>query len=73
MKVTALAGGVGGAKLVDGLAQCLSPSDLNVIINTADDFKHFGLHISPDIDTVCYTLAGISNLILPTLVVISSE
>ncbi|HEY60760.1 MAG TPA: 2-phospho-L-lactate transferase [Anaerolineae bacterium] len=62
MKVTALAGGVGGAKLVDGLAQCLSPSDLNVIINTADDFKHFGLHISPDIDTVCYTLAGISNI-----------
>ena len=61
MKITALAGGVGGAKLVDGLAQCLSANDLNVIVNTGDDFNHFGLHISPDIDTVCYTLAGISN------------
>lgn len=61
MKVVALAGGVGGAKLAQGLAQALSPGDLTVIVNTADDFEHFGLHISPDLDTVCYTLAGIGN------------
>jgi len=61
MKITALAGGVGGAKLVDGLAHVLPPNDLTVIVNTADDFDHFGLHISPDLDTVCYTLAGLAN------------
>ncbi|MGB9640491.1 MAG: 2-phospho-L-lactate transferase [Anaerolineales bacterium] len=61
MKVTALAGGVGGAKLAHGLALNLEPSDLTIIVNTADDFEHFGLHISPDLDTVCYTLAEIAN------------
>jgi LPPG:FO 2-phospho-L-lactate transferase len=61
MKVVALAGGVGGAKLVDGLAQCLPHHDLSVIVNTGDDFNHFGLHISPDLDTICYTLAGIAS------------
>ena len=61
MKISALAGGVGGAKLVDGLAQCLKPEDLSVIVNTGDDFEHFGLYISPDIDTVCYALGGLSN------------
>lgn len=61
MKVVALAGGVGGARLVDGLAQCLPPEDLTVIVNTGDDFEHLGLHISPDLDTVCYTLGGIAN------------
>lgn len=61
MRVVALAGGVGGAKLVHGLAACLPPKDLTVIVNTADDFEHFGLHISPDLDTVCYTLAGLAN------------
>lgn len=61
MKVVALAGGVGGARLADGLAQALPPEDLSIIVNTADDFEHFGLHISPDLDTVCYTLAGIAN------------
>jgi LPPG:FO 2-phospho-L-lactate transferase len=61
MKITALAGGVGGAKLVDGLAQVLHPQDLTVIVNTGDDFTHFGLHISPDLDTVCYTLAQLAN------------
>ncbi len=61
MKVVALAGGVGGAKLADGLAHCLSPDELTIIVNSADDFEHFGLHISPDLDTVCYTLAGIAN------------
>jgi LPPG:FO 2-phospho-L-lactate transferase len=61
IKIVALAGGVGGAKLVDGLAQVLQPSSLTVIVNTGDDFWHLGLYISPDIDTVCYTLAGIAN------------
>jgi LPPG:FO 2-phospho-L-lactate transferase len=61
MKVVALAGGVGGAKLVDGLAQCLPPQHLTVIVNTGDDFEHFGLTICPDLDTVCYTLAGLAN------------
>lgn len=59
-KVVALAGGVGGAKLADGLMQMLK-EELAIIINTADDFEHMGLHISPDIDTVTYTLAGIAN------------
>ncbi len=60
-KIVALAGGVGGAKLADGLAQLLPPGDLTVVVNTGDDFEHFGLYISPDLDTVCYTLAGIAN------------
>jgi LPPG:FO 2-phospho-L-lactate transferase len=61
MKVAALAGGVGGAKLADGLAQVLPPGSLTLIVNTGDDFNHLGLHISPDLDTVCYTLAGLAN------------
>jgi LPPG:FO 2-phospho-L-lactate transferase len=61
LKVVALAGGVGGARMVDGLAQVLSPENLTVIVNTGDDFEHFGLYICPDLDTVCYTLAGIAN------------
>ena len=61
MKVVALAGGVGGAKLADGLAQILPPKNLTVIVNTGDDFEHFGLKICPDLDTVCYTLAGMAN------------
>jgi len=61
MKIVALAGGVGGAKLADGLAQLLPPEDLTVVVNTGDDFEHFGLFISPDLDTVCYTLAGLAN------------
>ena len=61
MKVVALAGGVGGAKLAEGLAQTLPPGDLTIIVNTGDDFEHFGLQICPDLDTVCYTLAGIAN------------
>lgn len=61
MKVVALAGGVGGAKLVDGLAQLLPPEDLCIIVNTGDDFEHLSLKISPDLDTVCYTLAGLAN------------
>jgi LPPG:FO 2-phospho-L-lactate transferase len=61
MKVVALAGGVGGAKLVDGLARILGSDELTVVVNTGDDFTHFGLHISPDLDTVCYTLAHLAN------------
>ncbi len=61
MKVVALAGGVGGAKLADGLARCLPAQDLTIVVNTADDFTHFGLRICPDLDTICYTLGGIAN------------
>ena len=61
MKIVALAGGVGGAKLADGLAHALAPQDLTVIVNTGDDFEHWSLAISPDLDTVCYTLAGLAN------------
>lgn len=61
LKIVALAGGVGGAKLADGLAQLLPPENLTVIVNTGDDFLHWGLNISPDLDTVCYTLGGLAN------------
>lgn len=61
LKIVALAGGVGGAKLADGLAQILPPENLTVIVNTGDDFTHWGLNISPDLDTVCYTLGGLAN------------
>jgi LPPG:FO 2-phospho-L-lactate transferase len=61
LKIVALAGGVGGAKLAQGLAQNLAPENLTIIVNTGDDFEHFGLYISPDLDTVCYTLAGLAN------------
>ncbi len=59
-KYVALCGGIGGAKLALGLAECLG-SRLSIIVNTGDDFEHLGLAISPDIDTVVYTLAGIAN------------
>lgn len=61
MKIVALAGGVGGAKLADGLAQVLKPEELTIVVNTGDDFEHYGLYISPDLDTICYTLAGKAN------------
>lgn len=61
LKIVALAGGVGGAKLVHGLAQILNPEDLTIIVNTGDDFEHYGLYICPDLDTVCYTLGGLAN------------
>jgi len=60
-KIVALAGGVGGAKLALGLAGVLPPESLTVVVNTADDFEHLGLAISPDLDTVMYTLAGVAN------------
>lgn len=60
-RVVALAGGVGGAKLAHGLVQALPETPPAIIVNTADDFTLFGLHISPDIDTMLYTLGGIAN------------
>jgi LPPG:FO 2-phospho-L-lactate transferase len=61
MSYTILSGGVGGAKLVAGFDALLDGAELRVIANTADDFVHLGLNISPDIDTLMYTLAGIAN------------
>ncbi len=61
MKCVALCGGVGGAKLALGLSNILEGDDLTIITNTGDDFTHLGLHISPDLDTVMYTLAGLAN------------
>lgn len=60
-RVVALAGGVGGAKLVWGLQRILPPEQLTVIGNTGDDFRHLGLTICPDLDTCMYTMAGLSN------------
>ena len=59
MHITALAGGTGAAKLLRGLARLIDPRDLTVIVNTGDDAEIWGLHISPDLDTVCYTLGGV--------------
>ena len=59
--VVALAGGVGGAKLALGFSHILGPEELTVVVNTADDDHFYGLHVSPDLDTVLYTLAGVSN------------
>ncbi|MGZ5872947.1 MAG: 2-phospho-L-lactate transferase [Bradyrhizobium sp.] len=59
--VVALCGGVGGAKLALGLERLIG-ADLTVIVNTGDDFEHLGLHVSPDIDTVVYTLGSLSDL-----------
>lgn len=59
--ILALAGGVGGARLANGLASVRLPEDLAIVVNTGDDFEHLGLRISPDLDTVMYTLAGRSN------------
>jgi LPPG:FO 2-phospho-L-lactate transferase len=59
--IVALCGGVGGAKLAHGLALALPAQDLTVVVNTGDDFTHLGLHISPDLDSVVYALAGLSD------------
>ena len=59
--IVVLAGGVGGAKMAQGLQAALPPGDLTVVVNTADDFELYGLLISPDLDTVMYTLAGIAD------------
>ncbi len=59
--VLALSGGVGGAKLALGLYRVLPPDTLTVVANTGDDFEHLGLAISPDLDTLLYTLSGEAN------------
>lgn len=60
-RVVVLTGGVGGAKFVLGLAQIVAPSKLTAIVNVGDDFRHLGLYVSPDIDTLLYTLSGKAN------------
>jgi LPPG:FO 2-phospho-L-lactate transferase len=60
-RVVALSGGVGGARLVDGLAAVVPAEDLTVVVNTGDDFVHWGLTICPDLDTVMYTLSGLAH------------
>ena len=60
----AITGGIGGAKLALGLSRTLPVDDLALVVNTGDDFEHLGLRISPDIDTLLYTLSGLAN---PTL------
>ncbi len=59
--VVALSGGVGGAKLALGLSRIVPADTLLVVANVGDDFEHLGLHISPDVDTLIYTLAGLDN------------
>lgn len=58
--ITLLAGGVGAARLLRGLVRTVAPRDLTVVVNTGDDDEFHGLHVSPDIDTIVYTLAGMS-------------
>ncbi|WP_176597612.1 MULTISPECIES: 2-phospho-L-lactate transferase [Sphingobium] len=60
-RIVVLTGGVGGAKLVLGLMQVCPPQDITAIVNTGDDFRHLGLAISPDVDTLLYTLSGKAN------------
>ncbi len=60
-RVVVLAGGVGGARFAHGVMQVVGPQRLTVIVNVGDDFEHWGLRICPDLDTVCYTLAGLEN------------
>src|SRR5438094_9075080 len=61
MSIAVLAGGVGGARFVQALAEVVPPSDVTVIANVADDLEVQGLHISPDLDTLLYTLAGLGD------------
>ena len=59
--LVALAGGVGAARLLAGLVQVVDPRTVTAVVNTGDDMVLHGLHISPDIDTCLYTLAGLDN------------
>jgi LPPG:FO 2-phospho-L-lactate transferase len=59
--IVTFAGGVGGAKMAQGIAGAIDPAQQTVVVNIADDFELYGLNISPDIDTVLYTLGGIAN------------
>src|SRR6202044_1599176 len=60
-QITTLAGGVGAAKFIRGLVRRIDPARLTVVVNTGDDETFYGLHVSPDIDTVTYTLASAVN------------
>ena len=60
-RILAITGGIGGAKLCLGLAKILGSEELAFVVNSADDFRHLGLHVSPDIDTLVYTLSGTAN------------
>ena len=62
IRIAALAGGVGGARMLDGFAALGLDDRLTAVVNTADDFELWGLYISPDIDTVLYTLSGLANV-----------
>ncbi len=62
MRVLALTGGIGGAKLALGFANILEPDEVAFVVNTGDDFEHLGFHISPDVDTLVYTLSGEANV-----------
>ena len=62
MRVLALTGGIGGAKLALGFAKVLEPHQISFVVNTGDDFEHVGFHVSPDVDTLVYTLAGEANV-----------
>lgn len=59
--VVFLSGGVGGARLLHGMAQVLPAEALTAVVNTGDDFEHWGLSVSPDLDTVMYTLSGLAD------------
>ena len=61
-RVVALSGGIGGAKLALGLSRLVPGDQLVIVANTGDDFEHLGLHVSPDLDTLMYTLSGLANL-----------
>ena len=61
MKVVALAGGVGAGKFLRGLVQVVPASDVTVVVNTGDDIVVHGLHVSPDLDSVTYWLAGVAD------------
>jgi LPPG:FO 2-phospho-L-lactate transferase len=59
--ITALAGGVGASKFLDGLSRVMPPEEISIVVNTGDDIEMFGLYIAPDLDIVTYTLAGVVN------------
>lgn len=59
--ITALAGGIGASKFLEGLSQAMPPEDISIIVNTGDDLEIFGLYVAPDLDIVTYTLAGLVN------------
>ena len=61
-RIAALAGGVGAARFLEGLVQVVEPTAVTAIVNTADDAEFYGLHVSPDVDIVLYTLAGLVNV-----------